>query len=111
MIPEDESEILTISSLKPQWSIGTNQPNPLPEPTVYCSFSAEELRASGGAYGLAISAIVPRPIALISSQDEAGVSNCAPYSYFNVVGESRSSTGCRRQLYKYPLRMQERYSE
>ena len=32
-----------------------------------------------------ISTVVPRPIALISSQSVDGHLNCAPYSYFNTV--------------------------
>lgn len=32
-----------------------------------------------------ISAITPRPIAFISSQDKDGVVNVSPYSYFNVM--------------------------
>ncbi len=32
-----------------------------------------------------ISTVVPRPIALISSQSVEGHLNCAPYSYFNTV--------------------------
>lgn len=39
------------------------------------------------AYGLAISSIVPRPIALITTIDpESGVLNCAPYSYTSLSG-------------------------
>ncbi|TPX30194.1 hypothetical protein SmJEL517_g06184 [Synchytrium microbalum] len=36
-------------------------------------------------YPLMISAIVPRPIALVTSQSEAGINNCSPFSYFNVI--------------------------
>ena len=36
-------------------------------------------------YPLVISAVVPRPIAFISSQSLAGVRNLSPYSYFNVM--------------------------
>ena len=36
-------------------------------------------------YGLMISAIVPRPIAFISTQSAQGVTNVAPFSYFNGV--------------------------
>jgi hypothetical protein len=32
-----------------------------------------------------ISMVTPRPIAFISSQDEAGTVNVSPYSYFNVM--------------------------
>jgi flavin reductase (DIM6/NTAB) family NADH-FMN oxidoreductase RutF len=36
-------------------------------------------------YNLMISAIVPRPIAFISTQSEQGITNVAPFSYFNGV--------------------------
>jgi len=36
-------------------------------------------------YKLMVGAIVPRPIALVSSIDEAGVRNLAPFSYFQLV--------------------------
>ena len=40
------------------------------------------------AYALLTSLIVPRPIAMISTVNEAGVVNVAPYSYFMpVTGE------------------------
>ena len=35
---------------------------------------------TGGTYGLGISAVAPRPIAVITSKDENDVLNCAPYS-------------------------------
>ncbi|KAF4580924.1 FMN-binding split barrel [Ophiocordyceps camponoti-floridani] len=37
-------------------------------------------------YKLLVSAIVPRPIALISTRRADGAENLAPFSYFNVVG-------------------------
>jgi flavin reductase (DIM6/NTAB) family NADH-FMN oxidoreductase RutF len=49
-------------------------------------YSFEELKASKGIYPLLISTVIPRPIALISSQSAAGAVNCAPYSYFNAMG-------------------------
>ena len=42
-------------------------------------FDPNEIGA-GGAYGLGISAVAPRPIAVITSQSSSGVMNCAPYS-------------------------------
>ncbi len=36
-------------------------------------------------YPLVISAVVPRPIAFICSQDAAGTVNLSPYSYFNAM--------------------------
>jgi len=38
------------------------------------------------AYKLLISTVVPRPIALVTSLDEHGRVNAAPFSFFNVVG-------------------------
>ena len=38
------------------------------------------------AYKLLASSVVPRPIALISSLNEQGVLNAAPYSFFNAIG-------------------------
>lgn len=39
-------------------------------------------------YKILSSLVVPRPIALISSVDAAGIVNAAPYSFFNVVSEA-----------------------
>ena len=40
------------------------------------------------AYKLLVSTIVPRPIAWVVTQDEAGVNNAAPYSFFNAFGDT-----------------------
>jgi flavin reductase (DIM6/NTAB) family NADH-FMN oxidoreductase RutF len=37
-------------------------------------------------YKLLISVVVPRPIALVTSLDDAGVVNAAPFSFFNALG-------------------------
>ena len=37
-------------------------------------------------YKLLANVVVPRPIALVTSQNENGLVNAAPYSFFNVVG-------------------------
>ncbi len=39
-------------------------------------------------YKLIIGAVVPRPIAFISTMDESGVGNLAPYSFFNGVSSN-----------------------
>ena len=41
----------------------------------------------GNRYKLLVSCVVPRPIAWVVTQDEAGTLNAAPYSFFNVFGE------------------------
>jgi len=38
-------------------------------------------------YKIIAGLVFPRPIALISTQSENGVANCAPYSFFNAVCE------------------------
>jgi flavin reductase (DIM6/NTAB) family NADH-FMN oxidoreductase RutF len=38
-------------------------------------------------YKLLTGAIIPRPIAWISTIDESGTNNLAPFSYFNMVGD------------------------
>eukprot|EP01039_Chlorochromonas_danica_P005348 gene5348-5884_t len=66
------------------WQPG--QPQPMPYPSkVWKAYHPADLKASGGLYGLMISSIVPRPIALVTSQDKEGNLNAAPYSYFNIV--------------------------
>ncbi len=50
-------------------------------------FDLEALPGSAG-YKLLVSTIVPRPIAWVVTQDAAGVTNAAPYSFFNAFGEA-----------------------
>ncbi len=38
-------------------------------------------------YRLLIGSVIPRPIALISTTSANGVTNCAPFSFFNVVSD------------------------
>ena len=38
-------------------------------------------------YKLIVGLVIPRPIAWISTVNEAGVANCAPYSFFNAFAE------------------------
>eukprot|EP00558_Chaetoceros_sp_UNC1202_P001258 CAMPEP_0197258346 /NCGR_PEP_ID=MMETSP1429-20130617/81791_1 /TAXON_ID=49237 /ORGANISM="Chaetoceros sp., Strain UNC1202" /LENGTH=198 /DNA_ID=CAMNT_0042722427 /DNA_START=168 /DNA_END=764 /DNA_ORIENTATION=+ len=38
-----------------------------------------------GVYGMGISAVTPRPVAVITSQSEDGVVNCAPFSYSGLL--------------------------
>ena len=76
------------SRVSSSWQCGSNQPIPFQrerEGPSWKAYDPIELKKSGGIYGLLISAVIPRPIALVSSQDIAGVINCAPFSYFNMV--------------------------
>ncbi|PSC71889.1 Flavin reductase-FMN-binding domain containing [Micractinium conductrix] len=70
----------------PGWHPPLKQPAP---------FASNEMRAvdpsqlpSDVLYPLIISAIVPRPIAFVSTQSAAGEGNLAPFSYFNVVAHA-----------------------
>ena len=44
--------------------------------------------ATGDIYKLMVGAIVPRPIALVSSIDQAGIRNLAPFSYFTACSSN-----------------------
>jgi flavin reductase (DIM6/NTAB) family NADH-FMN oxidoreductase RutF len=45
-----------------------------------------EGRHASRAYSLLASLVMPRPIAWVTTVDEAGVVNAAPFSFFNVLG-------------------------
>ncbi|HWR93868.1 MAG TPA: flavin reductase family protein [Flavobacterium sp.] len=49
-------------------------------------FDPNELEQSA-IYKLLTGAIIPRPIGWVSSVDENGINNLAPFSYFNMVGD------------------------
>ncbi len=49
-------------------------------------FNPDTLEASA-IYKLLTSSIIPRPIGWISTIDENGINNLAPFSYFNAVGD------------------------
>jgi flavin reductase (DIM6/NTAB) family NADH-FMN oxidoreductase RutF len=49
----------------------------------FVTLDPKELKSS---YQLVISAVVPRPIAFVSTVDASGVRNLAPFSYFNTMG-------------------------
>ena len=51
------------------------------------AFDPED-QSPGDIYKLMVGAIVPRPIALVSSQDESGVRNLAPFSYFTACSSN-----------------------
>jgi flavin reductase (DIM6/NTAB) family NADH-FMN oxidoreductase RutF len=42
-------------------------------------------------YKLLSATVTPRPIAWVSTLDEAGRTNAAPFSFFNAFGEDRRS--------------------
>jgi flavin reductase (DIM6/NTAB) family NADH-FMN oxidoreductase RutF len=49
-------------------------------------FNPDTLEASA-IYKLLTGSVIPRPIGWISTIDENGINNLAPFSYFNAVGE------------------------
>ena len=79
-----KKENLIDETKRNDWKEGLNQPIPYNSKN-WKSYSTKELKDSGGLYPFIISAIIPRPIALITSMDSKGLVNCAPFSYFNVL--------------------------
>lgn len=80
--PEDVSGVVR----RPDWKAPEKQPPPFPlEPVL--SFDPELLDSSV-LYPLVISAVVPRPIAFISTLSKNGTGNLSPYSYFNAVSHN-----------------------
>lgn len=69
----------------PSWTFGAGPNTPVPETPHIQIDPYEPDRAAGLNYKLLISAIIPRPIALISSLAPDGSRNLAPFSYFNLV--------------------------
>lgn len=72
-----------------------NSPNPKWSPKTPIAAPHSSMRSLDPAtlplaelYKLMIGAIVPRPIALISTKNAAGVTNLAPFSYFNGVASN-----------------------
>ncbi len=47
----------------------------------------------GDRYKLLVSTVVPRPIAWVVTQDVAGVTNAAPYSFFNAFADDPAVVG------------------
>ncbi|KAJ3331158.1 hypothetical protein HDU76_003944 [Blyttiomyces sp. JEL0837] len=72
----------------PEWQPGDNTQQPLPS---HVSQDAETVFdvskiTPGEAYQFLISAVIPRPIALITTQNpKTNITNIAPFSYFNMV--------------------------
>lgn len=69
-------------------------------------FDPNELEHSA-VYKLLTGAVIPRPIAWVSSISENGINNLAPFSYFNAVGDDPPhlmfSTGIGNNLHKDTL--------
>ncbi len=86
------------------------------DPAEFLSFDPEE-EAPADIYQLMVGSIVPRPIAFVSSVDEHGVFNLAPFSYFSAVCAKpptvlfcpavRASTGASKDTLKNVLTTKE----
>jgi len=99
-LPASEVDECTFSSLPdPQWKPGDGGRVDAPVSTgeyvetapgkgdcgQYFQMSPGELAPGKSAYALLISAVVPRPIAFVSSQSADGVVNLAPFSFFGLM--------------------------
>lgn len=70
----------------PAWPLGSGANAPPPAAAAHVSIDPYEAgRPAGFNYKLLISAVVPRPIAFVSTRSADGKTNLAPFSYFQVV--------------------------
>ncbi|GAQ80591.1 hypothetical protein KFL_000570380 [Klebsormidium nitens] len=91
------NQIEEVSTLHPDYKPGDKQPSPFTSDK-YLALNPAEL--GDAMYPFMISAVVPRPVAFVSSLSKNGAGNLSPYSYFNamshdppmvVIGHSYSS--------------------
>ena len=84
-VKEEPSVKLWTEPPHPDWHPGKKQP---PPDSVESSPTREidpDITPAAQLYSLCISAIIPRPIAFVSTVGSNGEGNLAPYSYFNVM--------------------------
>eukprot|EP01098_Paradermamoeba_levis_P011731 TRINITY_DN504_c0_g1_i1.p1 TRINITY_DN504_c0_g1~~TRINITY_DN504_c0_g1_i1.p1 ORF type:complete len:290 (-),score=94.49 TRINITY_DN504_c0_g1_i1:34-903(-) len=74
-----------VSTPNPAWKAGDKVQVPFGTET--SSFDASSF-PSGDIYRMMIGLVVPRPIAFVSTVDEKGVVNLAPFSFFNAVSSN-----------------------
>lgn len=79
---ESASQVIKVEPPHPGWTPQVKQPIPY-EGEDWLQLDPQELGA--GMYPFIISAVVPRPIAFISSLSKEGMQNLSPYSYFGVM--------------------------
>ena len=70
----------------PGWRPGQKLPPPYPEEFMHAVDPS--VTPSDVLYPLIISAVVPRPVAFVSTLSAQGGGNLAPYSYFNVLAHN-----------------------
>eukprot|EP00899_Mesostigma_viride_P029180 jgi/Mesvir1/9447/Mv09844-RA.1 len=71
----------TTSPPHPEWKPGVKMPNP----AGHNRMVEIDPASVSSCYALVISGVVPRPVALVSSQNASGGCNMAPFSYFGAV--------------------------
>jgi hypothetical protein len=71
----------------PGWRPGDPQPPPYGAGAPYVTLDPAAVDKAS-MYAFVISAVVPRPVAFVSTVDAEGRRNLAPYSYFNVMGHN-----------------------
>jgi flavin reductase (DIM6/NTAB) family NADH-FMN oxidoreductase RutF len=69
-------------STNPTWTVGASQATPLSDN--WKQFDPSDQDNKFSQYYMLISCCVPRPIALVSTVNESGARNCAPFSYFST---------------------------
>ena len=93
---EDTYRVVVTPTPHPEWAPGQKQPLPFPEGTGMATYRPADLSSC---YSLCISAVVPRPIAFVSSVSASGEVNLAPYSYAGVVAHDPPTvifSACRK---------------
>lgn len=75
-----------VSTPHPDWLPPSKQPHPFSSDTYLDIDPSKTDKAS--VYSLCISAVVPRPVAFVSSLSAEGLPNLSPYSYFNIMGHN-----------------------
>ncbi|CAM9684781.1 unnamed protein product [Pylaiella littoralis] len=79
----DFPDVVETERPHPEWKPPQRQPPPEGSEKDHVQVDPSDLKSC---YPLMISAVVPRPIALTSTQAPDGTVNVAPFSYFNTVG-------------------------
>jgi hypothetical protein len=91
------NRIEEVPSPQPNYEPGDKQPSPFASDNY---LTLDPVKLGDAMYPFIISAVVPRPVAFISSLSKTGAGNLSPYSYFNamshdppmvVIGHSYSS--------------------
>ncbi|EIE20364.1 hypothetical protein COCSUDRAFT_54305 [Coccomyxa subellipsoidea C-169] len=80
--PKGLVDVRQVKNPHPDWQPGQKLPHPFENRE---RIELDPAQLGAGLYPFVISAVVPRPIAFISSLSKEGVGNLSPYSYFGVM--------------------------